>query len=81
MKSVFGILLMVLAVLSGGAALLCVAIVIVFSDIRTLGAGGSGGITGDALAIIVGLAVAGLVLWWAGRSLRRSAATEAERIS
>jgi len=73
MKSVIGLLIMIAGVLSGAAALICFVIFLVFSDIRTLGAGGSAGFTGDALAIIAGLAVAALLLWWAGRSLRRAA--------
>ena len=72
MKSTIGLLIMIAGVLSGAAALICFVIVLVFSDIRTLGAGGSAGITGDALAIIAGLAVAALLLWWGGRTLRRS---------
>jgi hypothetical protein len=73
MKSMIGLLIMIAGVLSGVAALICFIIVLVSSDIRTLGAGGSAGMTGDALAIIAGLAVAALLLWWGGRTLRRTA--------
>jgi hypothetical protein len=73
MKSAFGLLMMIVGLLSGGAALVCIAIVAVFSDVRTLGAGGSGGATSDAVAIIAGFATAGLLLWWGGRAMRRSA--------
>ncbi|MGH6937778.1 hypothetical protein [Hypericibacter sp.] len=76
MKSAFGLLMMILGILSGGAALVCIAIVAVFSDMRTLGAGGSGGATSDAVAIIAGFATAALLLWFGGRSMRRSAAAE-----
>jgi len=76
MKSTLGLLMMIAAVLSGGAALICFVLVLVFSDIRTLGAGGSSDITGDALAIIAGFAVASLLFWWGGRTLRRSARVE-----
>ena len=76
MKSAFGLLMMILGVMSGGAALVCIAIVAVFSDIRTLGAGGSGGATSDAVAIIAGFATAGLLLWFGGRSMRRNARAE-----
>jgi hypothetical protein len=76
MKSTFGLLTMILGLLSGGAALVCIAIVAVFSDIRTLGAGGSGDVTSDAVAIIAGFATAGLLLWFGGRAMRRSAAAE-----
>jgi len=72
MKSTLGLILMIMAVLSGVTALICFVIALVFSDIRTLGAGGSGDIKGDALAIIAGFAVASLLLWWGGRTLRRS---------
>ena len=68
-----GLLLKGLGVLSIAASLFCVAIAIVFSDIRSLGAGGSSEITGDAVAIIAGLAGAGLLLWWSGQRLYRSA--------
>lgn len=73
MKSMFGLVLMILAVLSGVAALIGFIIALVFSDIRRLGAGGSSGITDDALLLIAGFAVASLLLWWGGRSLRRPA--------
>jgi hypothetical protein len=70
MKPALGLLLMILAMLSGAAALLCIAIAVIFSDIRTLGAGT--GVTSDAVAIIAGLVLAALLLWWGGRALRRS---------
>jgi hypothetical protein len=73
LKPFIGLLMMIAAVLSGAAALICFIIVLVLSDIRTLGAGGSAGITGDAMAIIAGLALAALALFWGGRSLRRTA--------
>ncbi|HWA42106.1 MAG TPA: hypothetical protein VHA10_02780 [Hypericibacter adhaerens] len=72
MKSTFGLILMALAVLSGLAALIGFLFALVFSDIRTLGAGGSGGLSDDALILIAGFAVASLLLWWGGRSLRRA---------
>lgn len=76
MKSAFGLLLMIVGALSGAAALVCIAIVAVFSDVRTLGAGGSGGATSDAVAIIAGFATAGLLLWFGGRAMHRNAQAE-----
>lgn len=79
MKSAFGLLMMILGILSGGAALVCIAIVAIFSDVRTLGAGGSGGASSDAVAIIAGFATAGLLLWFGGRAMRRAAAAESQQ--
>jgi len=66
---ILGILLKGLGILSIAAAVVCTGFAVIFSDLRSLGAGASKGIRPAAFALISGFGALGVMLFWMGRSL------------